>query len=65
MDTPMIMDGTRLPTQALLVSMALASAVAAADGSANAPGAPPDVPSRRRPGSLLRVNAGVFHRLEL
>jgi hypothetical protein len=63
MDIPMMMDGARLPTQALLVSMALAGAVAAADGKVNAPA--PDVPSRRRQGSLLRANAGVFHRLEL
>jgi hypothetical protein len=64
MDILMMTDGARLPTRALLVSMALASAVAAADGSVKAPAAP-DVPSRRWQGSLLRVNAGVFHRLEL
>lgn len=65
MDIPMMTDGARLPTQALLVSMALAGALAAADGSVKAPVAAPDVPSRRWQGSLLRVNAGVFHRLEL
>ena len=64
MDIPMMMDGTRLPTQALLVSMALASAVAAADGSVKAPPAAADAPSRRRQGSLLRVNPGVFYRIE-
>ena len=64
MGTPTMMDGTRLPTQALLVSMALASAVAAADGGVKAPAAAANVPSRRE-GSLLRVNAGVFHCLEL
>jgi hypothetical protein len=43
MDIPVITDGTRLPTQALRVSMALAIAVAAADDSVKTPPIPPGV----------------------
>jgi hypothetical protein len=54
MDIPMMTDGARLPTQALLVSMALAGAVSAADGGIKAPAAAPDVPSRRGQGRSPR-----------
>jgi hypothetical protein len=47
MDIPMITDGARLPTQALRVSMALASAVAAADDGVKIPPVTPDVSTRK------------------
>jgi hypothetical protein len=49
MDIPMITDGAGLPTQALLVSMALASALAAADDSIKTPPVTPDVSTRKSP----------------
>jgi hypothetical protein len=49
MDIPMMTDGAGLPTQALIVSMALASAVAAADDRVKTPPVAPDVSTRKSP----------------
>jgi hypothetical protein len=71
MELPLIADGARLPTLALMVSMALAGAVAAADdGVKTSPTYRPDskftaLPTCGARGSLLRANTGVFHRIEL